>query len=60
MTEAFRERVKHEETFNEKLTQALSKSSNNEKRDALLQIQHELGDLKKVQRNVSHGCLKQP
>ncbi|PPA78728.1 MAG: hypothetical protein C00003105_00894 [ANME-2 cluster archaeon HR1] len=52
VTEAFRERVKHEETFNEKLTQALSKSSNNEKRDGLLQIQHELGDLKKVQRNV--------
>jgi tetratricopeptide (TPR) repeat protein len=52
VTDAFKDRVKHETEFQEKLNQARGKESNDERRKALLQIQHELGDLKTVQRNV--------
>ncbi len=52
VTDAFQERVKHEKEFQEKLAQARAKPSNIERCDALLHIQHELDDLKKVQRNV--------
>ena len=52
VTDAFQERVNHEKKFQEMLTQARGKSTNDERRIALLQVQKELGDMKKVQRNV--------
>jgi tetratricopeptide (TPR) repeat protein len=52
VTDAFQDRVKHEREFQDKLDQAKSKESNDERRKALLQIQQELGELKTVQRNV--------
>lgn len=52
VTDAFQERVLHEKKFQEILDEARSKTSNKEKTAALLQVQNELGDLKKVQRNV--------
>jgi tetratricopeptide (TPR) repeat protein len=52
VTDAFQERVKHEKTFHEMLSQAKSRPSNAERCAALLHVQHDLGDLKKVQRNV--------
>ena len=52
VTDAFQERVAHEEKFRELLAQARAKPSNEERRQALLAIQQQLGDLKTVQRVV--------
>jgi tetratricopeptide (TPR) repeat protein len=52
VTDAFQERVLHEKKFQEILDEARSKTSNREKTEALLKVQKELGDLRKVQRNV--------
>jgi tetratricopeptide (TPR) repeat protein len=52
VTEAFQERVRHSDAFNAQLAKARGKPSDSERRDALLAIQHELGDLKVVQRNI--------
>lgn len=52
VTDAFQDRVRHEEKFQELLSQAKAKPTNDKRRIALLKIQRDLGDLKKVQRNV--------
>jgi hypothetical protein len=53
VTDAFKDRIKYEKKFQEKLENAKNnKKSKEEKRNALLQIQHDLGNLKRVQRNV--------
>ncbi len=52
VTDAFQERVQHEESFREKLNLARAKDSDDERRNALTEIQKKLGDLKLVQRNV--------
>jgi hypothetical protein len=52
VTDAFKERVNHEKKFQTMLTEARARDSNDERRKALLQIQQQLGDLRKVQRNV--------
>lgn len=52
VTDAFQERVKHEEKFHEMLARARAKSTNDERRLSLLHVQEDLGDLKMVQRNV--------
>ena len=52
VTDAFKDRVKYEKQFQAKLDNAKNKKSKEEKCDALLQIQQNLGDLKTVQRNV--------
>ncbi len=52
VTDVFRDRVKHETEFQEKLDQAKRNESNDERRKALLQIQEQLGDLKTCKRNV--------
>lgn len=50
--DAFQERVQHEEKFRDLLDQARSKPSDEDRCAALLQVQHELGALKTVQRSV--------
>ena len=53
VTDAFKDRIKYEKKFQEKLENAKNNNkSKEEKRNALLQIRHELGNLKSVQRNV--------
>jgi tetratricopeptide (TPR) repeat protein len=52
VTDAFRERVIHENEFQERLNEAKSRPSNQERCTALLEIQQGLGDLKSVQANV--------
>lgn len=53
VTDAFKDRIKHEKKFQEKLDNAKNnKNSKEQKRNALLQIQQDLGNLKRVQRNV--------
>ena len=52
ITDAFRERVIHDRIFQEMLSNAKSKPSNEERRLALLQLQDQLGDPKKFQANI--------
>lgn len=52
VTEAFRERINNMKEFQERLREAKSKPSNQERCMSLLDIQKGLGDLKKVQANV--------
>ena len=52
VTEAFQERVKHEEAFREILAEARAKLSNEEKKTALLEVQRSLGNLKASQPGV--------
>ena len=52
VTDIFQERVKYERKFQERLAQAKLKPSNKERCLALVDVLHELGDLKKVQANV--------
>ncbi len=52
VTDAFQERVAHEEKFRELLAQARIKPSNEERRQALLEVQRQVGDLKTAQRVV--------
>lgn len=52
VTDAFKERVKHEEKFREILSKARSQPTDEERRQALSKVQLELGDLKTVQRGV--------
>ena len=57
VTDAFRDRIKDEEQFKEKLDKARAEKTNEERRKALLQIQNELGDLKTVQNNILVSLL---
>ena len=52
MTETFKDRIKEAEEFREILSAARSKPSHHEKREALLKIQRDRGDLKTVRRSV--------
>ena len=52
MTETFKDRLQYLEQFRETLATARSQSTSQEKRDALLKIQSDLGDLKVVPRSV--------
>jgi len=52
VTHSFRERVSHEREFQECLENAKLKPSNIEQCMALLEIQHELGDLRKIQASI--------
>ena len=52
VTNSFRERVSHDKEFHERLDKAKLKPSNRERCMALLEIQQELGDLKKIQASV--------
>jgi hypothetical protein len=52
ITDAFRERVIHDRLFQEMLSNAKSKPSNEERRLAFLQLKDQLGDPKKVQANI--------
>ena len=52
VTEAFQERVKHEEQFREVLAEARAKPSNDEKKAALLDVERTLGNLKAAQPGV--------
>jgi len=52
VTDAFQDRVQHEERFREMLEQARNQPTNQERRAALLKIQAELGDLAVVQRSI--------
>jgi hypothetical protein len=52
VSEAFQDRVKHEERFREILAQARSKPANEEKKQALLAVQGTLGNLKTAQPTV--------
>ncbi len=52
VTDAFQERVQHEERFREILDQARNRPTNEERRAALVQIQTELKDLAAVQRSI--------
>lgn len=57
VTDIFQERVNHERKFQEMLAQARDGSTNEERRIALLHVEQELGDLKKMQRNVLVALL---
>ena len=52
VTETFKDRLQYLEQFRETLATARSQSTSQEKRDALLKIQSDLGDLKVVPRSV--------
>jgi len=52
VTETFKDRIKEAEEFREILSAARSKPSRQEKREALLKIQRDRGDLKTVRRSV--------
>ncbi len=52
VTDAFQERVKHEQAFKEILSEARSKPTDEQRRNALLNVQRDLGDLKTAQRGV--------
>lgn len=52
VTDAFQERVQHEERFREILDRARNQPTNEERRAALVQIQVELKDLAAVQRSI--------
>lgn len=52
VTDAFQDRVQHEEQFTTALTKARSEGSNADKAKALMAIQTELGDIRVVQRNI--------
>jgi hypothetical protein len=52
VTDAFQERVQHEEQFRELLDRARNQPTNDERRTALLRIQTELEDLAAVQRSI--------
>jgi tetratricopeptide (TPR) repeat protein len=57
VTDAFRDRIKEEEQFKEKLDKARAEKTNEERRKALLKIQNDLGDLKTVQNNILVSLL---
>ncbi len=57
VTDAFQERVRHEEEFRAKLAEARAKPSNDERRRALLDLKGRLGELKTVQRQVLVSLL---
>lgn len=52
VTDAFQERVRHEERFREILDRARSRPTNEDRREALVQIQTGLKDLASVQRGI--------
>jgi len=52
VTDAFQDRVQHEERFRELLAQARNQPTNEGRRGALMQIQKELGELAVVQRSI--------
>lgn len=57
VTDAFRDRIKDEEQFKEKLDKAKAGETNEERKGALLEIQKDLGDLKTVQNNILVNLL---
>ena len=52
VTDAFQERVQHEEQFRETLDQARQRPTNEERRAALVEVQQQLGDPQVVQRSI--------
>jgi tetratricopeptide (TPR) repeat protein len=52
VTDAFQDRVQHEEQFRAILDQARNRPTNETRRQALLEIQRSLGDVKTVQRSI--------
>jgi hypothetical protein len=52
ITEVFKERVKHAESFNEQLSLAKSEKTEKEQLESLKKIQNNLGDLKTLRREV--------
>jgi tetratricopeptide (TPR) repeat protein len=52
VTETFKDRIKDAEEFREVISEARSQLTHQEKREALLKIQRDLGDLKAVRRSV--------
>ncbi|MCO5383871.1 MAG: DUF4071 domain-containing protein [Methanosarcina barkeri] len=52
VTQSFRERVSHDKEFHKRLDKAKLKPSNRERCMDLLEIQQELGDLRKIQASV--------
>jgi len=52
VTDAFQDRVQHEERFREMLERAREQPTNEERRAALMKIQVELGELAVVQRSI--------
>ena len=53
----FRDRIKDEEQFKEKLDRARAEKTNEERKKVLLKIQNELGDLRTVQNNILVSLL---
>ena len=57
VTDVFKDRIKDEEQFKEKLEKARVEKTNDERKKALLKIQNDLGDLKTVQNNILVSLL---
>lgn len=57
VTDAFKDRIKDEEQFKERLDKAKAEKTNEERRKALLKIQNDLGGLKTIQNNILVSLL---